>query len=177
MNDYYLEQSYGKLKIEGKAFDYVEVSKKRAEYADRQQPQRPADRGAGQAARPRRQGRAEGLRRHLLHLRRRADAASPAAACTGRTGRSVTHNGKRWPYFICPEGGAADGEHQRLLPRVRPHARPARPVRPAGEPRHRRASASGARWPTRPATAGRSTSPPGARSSSAGSSRPSSTRP
>ena len=35
----------------------------------------------------------------------------------------------------------ADGQHQHAVPRVRPHARPARPVRPAGEPRlggHRR---------------------------------------
>ena len=32
MYDYYAEQSYGHLKIEGKAFPYVEVSKKREEY-------------------------------------------------------------------------------------------------------------------------------------------------
>ena len=33
MYDYYLEQSYGHFKLEGKVFDWVEVSKKRADYA------------------------------------------------------------------------------------------------------------------------------------------------
>ena len=32
MYDYYFEQSYGQLQIEGKAFPYIEVSKKREEY-------------------------------------------------------------------------------------------------------------------------------------------------
>ena len=32
MYDYYLEQSYGQLKIEGKAFGYVELSRNRVEY-------------------------------------------------------------------------------------------------------------------------------------------------
>ena len=33
MYDYYLEQSYGQFKLEGKVFDWVEVSQKRADYA------------------------------------------------------------------------------------------------------------------------------------------------
>jgi M6 family metalloprotease-like protein len=32
LNDYYQEQSYGALRVEGKVFDWVEVAKKRAEY-------------------------------------------------------------------------------------------------------------------------------------------------
>src|SRR5439155_3260059 len=33
MYDHYFEQSFGKLKIEGKAFEHILVSKKRGEYA------------------------------------------------------------------------------------------------------------------------------------------------
>ena len=32
MNDYYIEQSYGNIRVEGKVFDWVEVSKKRMDY-------------------------------------------------------------------------------------------------------------------------------------------------
>jgi M6 family metalloprotease-like protein len=105
MYDYYLEQSYGNLKIEGKAFPYVEVKKKREEY-----------------------GTANGNRTELL-----TEALDKLLARDGKDalkdfdgvfyifagGRmtvprgslywphraSVTHNGKSWPYFICPEGG------------------------------------------------------------------------
>jgi M6 family metalloprotease-like protein len=105
MYDYYLEQSYGNLKIEGKAFPYVQVQKKREEY-----------------------GTANGNRTELL-----TEALDKLLARDGKDalkdfdgvfyiyagGRmtvprgslywphraSVSHNGKSWPYFICPEGG------------------------------------------------------------------------
>src|SRR5262249_34149207 len=37
LNDYYLEQSCDTFHIEGKVFDYVQVGKKRAEYANNRQ--------------------------------------------------------------------------------------------------------------------------------------------
>lgn len=105
--DYYHEQSFGKLKVVGKAFAPVEVSKKRAEYG---------------------QGSGRGERTALL-----TEALDKILARDGKTalqgfdgvvflyagGRmsvargslywphrsSVSHQGKRWPYYICPEGG------------------------------------------------------------------------
>lgn len=105
MYDYYLEQSYGQLKIEGKAFPYVEVSKKRTEY------------GTGGA------NRTELLTEALdkLLAREGKDALKdydgvffiyaggrmtvPRGSLYWPHRANVTHNGKRWPYFICPEGG------------------------------------------------------------------------
>ena len=176
LNDYYLEQSYGAFHVEGKVFDCVEVEKKRADYGEDAQPLRPADRGAGQAAGPRRQGRAEGLRRRVLPLRRRPGADDPRRPLLAAP-RQRPPQGQELALLHLPRGRRPDGVDQRLLPRVRPHARPARPLRPPKTPAWR-AWASGARCRSATArTASRSTSAPGARSSSAGSSRPSSTRP
>ncbi len=103
--DYYEEQSYGTLHVEGEVFSWVEVSKKRAEY------------GQGDF------NRAALLTEALDKLLARdgADALKDIdglffmyAGGTVRTNRgnlywphraSVNHQGKRWAYFICPEGG------------------------------------------------------------------------
>lgn len=102
MYDYYLEQSYGALKIEGRAFDYVEVSKKRADYT---------------------LGRKADLLTEALDmlLARDPDALKdldgvffiyaggrfpvPRGSLYWPHRASVSFRGKRWPYFICPEGG------------------------------------------------------------------------
>ncbi len=105
MYDYYLEQSYGALKIEGKAFEYVEVSKKRSEYAT-------GDRAALLT---------EAIDKLLARDGKDAlkDFDGVFYIYAGESYRpavrgglywphrsSVNHNGKRWPYFICPEGAA-----------------------------------------------------------------------
>jgi M6 family metalloprotease-like protein len=105
MYDYYLEQSYGRLKIEGKAFPYVEVKKKRAEY-----------------------GTTNGNRTELLtealdklEAREGKDALKdfdgifyifaggrmnvPRGSLYWPHRARVSHSGKSWDYFICPEGG------------------------------------------------------------------------
>jgi M6 family metalloprotease-like protein len=102
--DYYFEQSYGYLKVEGKAFDYVEVSKKRSEYAT---------------------GNRTALLTEALDLVLKRDGKDALKDLDGvfflyagsrpqGTARgslywphrsSVSFQGKRWPYFICPEGG------------------------------------------------------------------------
>jgi M6 family metalloprotease-like protein len=105
MYDYYLEQSYGHLKIEGKAFPYVEVKKKRAEY-----------------------GTTNGNRTELLtealdklETREGKDALRdfdgifyifaggrmnvPRGSLYWPHRARVSHSGKSWDYFICPEGG------------------------------------------------------------------------
>jgi M6 family metalloprotease-like protein len=103
--DYYEEQSYGALRVEGEVFSWIEVSKKRSEY------------GQGDF------NRAALLTEALDKLLARdgADALKDIdglfflyAGGSVRTNRgnlywphraSVTHQGKRWAYFICPEGG------------------------------------------------------------------------
>jgi M6 family metalloprotease-like protein len=102
--DYYFEQSYKTLQVEGKAFEYVEVSKKRSEYATGNRPS---------------------LLTEALDLVLKRDGkdalkdfdgvfflyagASYTPASRGSLywphRASVRHNGKSWPYFICPEGG------------------------------------------------------------------------
>jgi M6 family metalloprotease-like protein len=108
MADYYQEVSCGKLRLEGKVFEPVEVKKKRAEYA-------PAD--------------STGIRRPLL-----TEALEALQARDGKTAlkdfdgllfiyagegiarnagnmfsphrSSVPFDGKTWPYFFVPEGGS-----------------------------------------------------------------------
>jgi M6 family metalloprotease-like protein len=103
LNDYYQEQSCGAFRVAGKVFDYVAVAKKRAAYN-------------------------EGNRFALLTealdklLEREGDDAladfdglfflyAGDRVQTQRGGlywphrASVSYKGKRWGYFICPEGG------------------------------------------------------------------------
>jgi M6 family metalloprotease-like protein len=106
MNDYYQEQSFNHLRIKGKCFDFVEVSKKRADYA--------AATGAAKSAML-----TEAL--DLLYKRDGKDCLKDfdgvfflhagGRVQTNRGGlfwphrSSVTHQGKRWSYFIVGEGG------------------------------------------------------------------------
>lgn len=107
LNDYYQEQSCGKLKVEGKVFDWVPVSKNRAEYS---------------------QGSGTGSRGPLFNEVLDALLARDANALVGfdgifflyagdrfRTTRggiywphraTVRHRSQSWPYFIVPEGGS-----------------------------------------------------------------------
>ncbi len=109
MYDYYWEQSYNTLTVEGKAFDYVEVSKKRAEYGG----------GGGGGGGNRTALLTEAMDKLLeregkdalkdfdgvffLYAGGRMNVARGSLYWPHRS--SVSHNGKRWPYFICPEGG------------------------------------------------------------------------
>ena len=104
MHDYYLEQSYGKLKVEGKAFDHVEVGKKRSAYDN---------------ATPRTGLLTEAMEKLLaregkdalkdfdgvffIYAGGRFNAARGSLYWPHRS--SVPFGGKSWPYFICPEGG------------------------------------------------------------------------
>jgi M6 family metalloprotease-like protein len=102
--DYYLEQSYGVLKVEGKAFDYVEVSKKRGDYATGN---RMALLTEAMDVLLKREGKDalkdfDGV--YFLYAGDRYP--SPRGSLYWPHRASVSHNGKRWPYFICPEGGS-----------------------------------------------------------------------
>lgn len=107
MNDYYQEQSFGKLKVEGKCFPFVAVAKKRAEYAA-------ANTGAAKTA-------LLGEALDKLYARDGKDCLNGYDGIfflyagervqTNRGGiywphRSrFIHQGKTWNYFIVQEGG------------------------------------------------------------------------
>ncbi len=108
MKDYYQEQSFGTLQIEGKCFDFVAVGKKRAEYAG-------ANTGAGKTA-------LLGEALDKLYARDGKDCLTGFDGIfflyagdrvqTNRGGiywphkARFTHGGKTWNYFIVQEGGA-----------------------------------------------------------------------
>jgi len=107
LRDYYLEQSVGGLQIEGKIFDWIEVTKKRDDYAP----------GTGTSNKTL-------LLREALDLLMKRDGNqvlndfdglfflyAGARARSSRGGLywphkgNLTHANKRWNYFISPEGG------------------------------------------------------------------------
>ena len=106
LNDYFLEQSFGKFHIEGKAFDVIHAAKKRADYYQ----------GAG--------GNKTALLSEVLDKLAARDGKDAlkdfdglcfvyagSALVTNRGSLYFPHQGKvgfqdkRWPYIIAPEGG------------------------------------------------------------------------
>lgn len=110
LNDYYKEQSYGKFHVEGKVFDWVEMSKKRSEYST----------GTGTGSNEKtvflREAMDKLLQREGKDALKGFDGVFVLfAGDRVRTTRgglywphrgTVTHQGKRWPYFIVQEGGS-----------------------------------------------------------------------
>jgi M6 family metalloprotease-like protein len=105
MNDYYHELSYGTFRVEGKFFPFVEVKKPRKEY-DVSGPNRTAlltetldkllERDGKEALKD-----FDGI--FFLFAGPRAQTVRGSLYWPHRS--SVAHKDKRWPYFICPEGG------------------------------------------------------------------------
>ncbi|MCI0455781.1 MAG: M6 family metalloprotease domain-containing protein [Gemmataceae bacterium] len=105
--DYYFEQSYGALRVEGKAFDYVEVSQKRGEYATGNRSALLTEVLDKLLARDGKDALKDFDGLFFLYAGERYPAARGSLYWPHRS--SVTHHGKRWPYFICPEGGSRMG--------------------------------------------------------------------
>jgi M6 family metalloprotease-like protein len=105
--DYYLEQSFGTLKVEGKAFDYVEVSKKRADYATGNRPALLTEALDKLLVREGKDALKEFDGVFFLYAGDRFPAARGSLYWPHRA--IVNHNSHRWPYFICPEGGERMG--------------------------------------------------------------------
>lgn len=111
LNDYYLEQSCGAFRVEGRVFEWVEVSKKRADYSQ----------GTGTSQKTvllvealdkllAREGKGalkdfDGI--FFLYAGERVQTSRGGLYWPHRG--SFSHQGKRWPYFIVQEGGARMG--------------------------------------------------------------------
>jgi M6 family metalloprotease-like protein len=104
LNDFFLEQSYGTFRVEGKAFPWVQVSKKRTEYG--QGSNRTALLTEALDKLLERDGK-DALKDFdgvfFMYAGGRMKVARGSLYWPHRS--SVAHKGKRWPYFICPEGG------------------------------------------------------------------------
>jgi M6 family metalloprotease-like protein len=107
LRDYYLEQSYGTLKVEGKAFDYVEVSKKRADYATGSRSALLTEALDKVLARDGKDALKDLDGVFFVYAGGRFPAPRGSLYWPHRA--NVSHEGKRWPYFICPEGGERMG--------------------------------------------------------------------
>lgn len=103
MYDYYLEQSYGKLKIEGKAFDYVQVSKNRMDYNTGSKNVLLTEAMDKLLAREGKDALKDFDGVFYIYAGGRMQVARGSLYWPHRA--TVQHNGKNWPYFICPEGG------------------------------------------------------------------------
>ncbi len=113
VNDYYLEQSYGALRVEGRVFDRVTAAKNRMDYSP----------GTGTGIRNKTALLVEALDKLLARDGKEAlkdfDGIyfiyAGDRVQTSRGGlywphrASVTHQGKRWAYFIIQEGGSRMG--------------------------------------------------------------------
>jgi M6 family metalloprotease-like protein len=104
MNDYFREQSCGKLRVTGRAFDWVTVNNKRADYTNN--PNRFALLTEALDKLLAREGQDalndfDGI--HFVYAGTRVQTNRGGIYWPHRA--SMSHRGKRWAYFICPEGG------------------------------------------------------------------------
>ena len=108
LNDYYQEQSFHKLKVTGKCFNFVTVGKKRSEYAAANTgPQKTALLGEALDALHKRDGKDclkefDGI--FFLYAGERVQTNRGGLYWPHKS--FFTHQGNRWPYFIVQEGGA-----------------------------------------------------------------------
>ncbi len=101
MYDYYLEQSYGHLKIEGKAFEYIEVSKKRGDYATGERSALLVEAMDKLLARDGKDALKDFDGVFFVYAGTRYQ--SPRGSLYWPHRASFRHGGKSWPYFICEE--------------------------------------------------------------------------
>jgi M6 family metalloprotease-like protein len=106
VNDFYLEQSFGKLRIEGKVFDFVEVAKKRAEYATGNRQALFGEAADKVLARDGKDALSTFDGVFFLYAGKLPQGTTRGGGSLYWPHRgSVNYKDKRWPYFICSEGG------------------------------------------------------------------------
>ncbi len=101
--DYFLEQSCGYFRVEGKVFDWVEVGKKREEYATGNRMALLTESLDKVLARDGKEALKDFDGVFFLYAGARFPAPRGSLYWPHRA--SVSHQGKRWPYFIVDEGG------------------------------------------------------------------------
>jgi M6 family metalloprotease-like protein len=103
LNDYYLEQSCGAFRVEGKVFDWITANKKRSDYTN--DPNRFALLTESLDKLLSRDGK-EALKDFdgifFVYAGDRVQTNRGGLYWPHRA--SVSHQGKRWGYFICPDG-------------------------------------------------------------------------
>lgn len=104
VNDVYREQSFGKLKIVGKCFDFVEVSKKRSDYATGNRMALFNEATDKLLARDGKDALKDFDGVFFLHAGGKVPNTPRGSLYWPHRG-TFTYQGKRWPYFICSEGG------------------------------------------------------------------------
>ena len=173
LNDYYREQSCDAFHVAGKVFDWVQVNRKRAEYgADANRFALLTEALDKLEARDGKEALDDFDGVFFLYAGR--GCRRRAAASTGRTGPPSASRGATWPISSAPRAASAWRRSASWPTNSATCSACPTSIRKA---RISRASASGVRCPPATArTASRCTSAPGRRNSSAGSSRPSSTR-
>jgi M6 family metalloprotease-like protein len=105
LNDYYTEQSYGTLHVDGKVFDHVKVSKKRTDYGNDTNRFALLTEAADELLK--RDGK-EALKDFdgicFIYSGGRVQTNRGNLYWPHRS--TFSHQGRRWPYYICPEGGS-----------------------------------------------------------------------
>jgi M6 family metalloprotease-like protein len=109
MNDYYGEVSAGAFRLEGRVLDWIEVSRKRADYAQGTNANNKSiflDEALDLLRE--REGR-DALKEFdgllFLHAGDRVNTSNRGSLYWPHMG-GTNYRGKRWNYFICPEGGS-----------------------------------------------------------------------
>lgn len=104
MNDYYQEISCGKFSVTGKVLEPVTVSKKRSEYSSTPSRNAMFNEALDQLlARDGKDALKEFDGLFFLYAGNRMQTQRGGIFWPHRS--SMNYQGKRWPYFICPEGG------------------------------------------------------------------------
>lgn len=112
LTDYFLENSVGKLRVDGRAFDWLEMGKKRGDYSQAASTTAKAaflteaidlllKRDGTDALKD-----LDGIA--FIYAGDRYPNVNRGSLYWPHRG-TVTHKGKRWPYFICAEGGRRMG--------------------------------------------------------------------
>jgi M6 family metalloprotease-like protein len=106
LNDYYIEQSYNSLRVEGKVFQWVEAGKKRAEYGGTGNNTKTALLTEAMDKVLARDGK-DALKDFdgVFYMYAGSSVNTNRGDLYWPHRASFTHQGKRWAYFICPEGG------------------------------------------------------------------------
>ncbi len=104
LNDYYQEVSCGKLRVEGKAFPWITADKNRLDYAPGSGDRRLLNEALSKVIARDGKDALEGYDGVMfIYAGTRASVNRGNLYWPHRS--SVTFGGKRWSYFICPEGG------------------------------------------------------------------------